>query len=365
MKRIAKLMCLIALVALVGTACKKQEEKRTFTASLGDGEWKTDEKLYLEGRKMWFEENDQVILCNVDYDDPEASCSDLFYAEADGVSTTFAPVNGSTTLNNVKLDAFFAYYPGGVGPDGVTPMASFDWDGTSGEIYHPEHQPNYGCFKLLPRQDYRTISGNVYIPKYTLYAAAKDETATKWEDTHFNFSPIGGIFNMKFFHTKQYCNEIWVDSIQLTDPQRNLVGNVYLRIDRVDPITLEQLILNYNPNSQLYLNDLEDYIRYVGYRVPGIHEGNTDLSHTLTLNCLTPETPTGVKVSLDKNNPTQFVLGVRPAAFYAGLTIDMWFHDENGTPHHYQKSTTTNCLVKPNYVTSLATLKVANTNILN
>lgn len=360
MKRIAKLMCLIALVALVGTSCKKQEEKLSFTASLGDGEWKTDDKLYLIDKKMWFEELDQVMLCNVDYDDPEASSMGRFYATADGIQTTFLPVGGSTTLDNGKLDAFFAYYPGEEG------MCSFDFEGTTNEHYHQgETYYNYGCFRLAPVQEYRTVASGTAVPKKALYAAAKDENTSTWQGAHFSFSPIGGLLRLKFYNPTTSV----VKSIKVTDPNLNLVGNVYLCIDKVDPYALEQLLLNYNPDSDLYKARLAAYCHEIGYRVPGHNEGpngdldlNPELSHELTLNCDNDENPGGVTIGTTKNTATEFVFGVRPAAFYNGIIIDV-VYETAGVEHHYHiDATGTNLMIKPAYVKKISALQLTPNN---
>lgn len=355
MKRIAKLMCLIALVALVGTSCKKQEAKLTFTATMGDGEWKTEDKLYLaDNKKMWFEVGDQVMLCNVDYDDPTQSTSGRFEALEEGMSTTFGPVGGTTTLDNGKLDAFFAYYPGEEG------MCSFDFEGTSGEIYHPETYYNYGCFKLAPVQEYRTVANGTAVPKKALFAAAKDETASTWQGAHFSFTPIGGLLRLKF-----YGSGVTVKSVKVEDPSRNLVGDVYLCIDKVDPFEMEQMLLNYNPDSQIYLNTLAAYCKKIGYRVPGHNEGenhdvdlNPDLSHVLTLNCVNADFPSGVAIGTSSSTATEFVLGVRPAAFYKGMILDV-VYEKGGSEHtlHIDASGQ-NLMIKPGTIKKISAIQL-------
>jgi hypothetical protein len=362
----------VALVALVGVSCKKQEEQRTFTATLGSGEWIDDyadggEKLYLtDQRKLWFEAGDQVVLASVDYDDPSRSGWNRFEATEAGVTTHFTLCEGETLDPNLtgKRDAFFAYYPGDAG------MVTFNWDstgyGTTPEIYNHETYPNYGRFTLDTVQQYRSIAGVTAIPARALYAAAKDETATTWSNTNFNFAMIGGLLDLSFYNPLEAggFDTMYVQRIVVTDTMLHLTGDVYMRIDRVDPGRLEQLILYYNHDDVNYMRQLQQYIDYVGYRVPGIHEGNLGLRHSLTLDC-TAENPEGVLLNTTKAEANHFVFGVRPAAFCKGLIIDVYFKDKEGNEHHYQNGTSVNNMIKPSHRLIFSPLKIKKAYLVN
>jgi len=354
MKRIAKMMCLLALVALVGTSCKKQEERISFKATLGELEFESEDKLYLVGKKFWFQAGDQVRMFNVQKEVFGQSSMGLFEANAEGLTTDFVPVGSETDMDVNRKDVFFAYFPG------ESQMVSPFMD-NSGEIYGQYGQghqvPNYVKFTLENTQTYRTVGAEdaIAIPERALYAAAKNESAANINGADFTFDLIGGVLTLKFYNNTS-VDSLFVDQITVRDKDRFLTGDVWMRIDRVDPAHLARLFKLYNPESQSYMRELANYIEYVGYRVPGLDEGNTNLSNTITLNC------PSVKLGKTKETATQFVLGVRPLGLAKGMVIDVYMNDGNGSTYHYQKDTNVDCTIAPAMIRNISPLKMTNTN---
>lgn len=352
MNKIAKLMCLVAFVALIGTSCKKQEEKVWFSATLP--ELQSEDKLYLVGKKLWFEVGDQVRMFNVKNEVYGQSDMAIFAAKTEGLTTTFEYVSGDITPT--RKDAFFAYFPGEA-------AAVTDFMDNSGEQYGQYgegHQvPNYVCFKLQPKQEYRVLpSGDLAIPAMSLYCAAKNETAGNITGADFTFDYIGGVLSLKFYNNG-VAPELYMDSIKVTDKRYFLCGNVFMRIDRVDPAKLARLFNLYDLNSMHYMQELNQYVEYVGYRVPGYdegHTGNAELSTTLTLTC------PSVKLGKTKADATPFIMGIRPLALLQGFTIDAYLNDGNGAVYHYYKTTDANCKVEPGMVRSISALKMTTSN---
>ena len=354
MKRIAKMMCLVALVALVGTSCKKQEERISFKATLGELE--SEDKLYLVGKKFWFQAGDQVRMFNVQKEVFGQSSMGLFEANAEGLTTDFVPVGGSTEMTPQKKDVFFAYFPGE--EDMVSPFMD-----NNGEIYGQYgtgHQvPNYVKFTLKNEQDYRTVGveNAVAIPAQALYAAAKNESAANINGADFTFDLIGGVLTLKFYNNTS-VDSLFVDSIRVKDKDRFLTGDVWMRVDRVDPAHLARLFKLYNPESQSYMRELANYIEYVGYRVPGYHEGNTNLSESIKLNC------PSVLLGKTKETATQFVLGVRPLGLAKGMVIDVYMNDGHNGTYHYQKDTNVDCTIAPAMIRNINPLKITDATLI-
>lgn len=307
MKRITKLMCLVALLVMVGTSCKKSETKQVFTGTLQDFRVESvdldDSKTYIEGTTPMFEIGDKVMLFNLNYSNPTASQAALYQATASGHSTSFEPVEEG--ISNANQGAFFAYYPG----DHCYPALS--------------STENRAYFKLDTIQYYRTIGSSPVMPEHAMFGASRDADAANIGDAEFTFYQVGGVMNLKLYHADGKS----VKSIVVEDKYFHLTGFVSMRVDKVNPIVLTGLLENYDINNPASMSEVDSYIHTVGYHAyqanPHVAEaGYFDPKMTVTLDC-----GAGVPIGTTKATATNFYIGVRPLAFAYGFTITVNYTD--------------------------------------
>lgn len=335
MNKFAKLMCLVAVLAVVGTSCKKKEEAVTCTASFAELQYEEgDAKSYYVGTRLQWETTDRVVIFNTDNTDNVFE--GVYRPTGNGNNVSLTPVGGGLEQTN-SLGAFYAFYPANV-VDGGYQAGSATPDG--------EHVT--ARFLLPKEQQYRTVNGQPVIPTNGLACAAKDASASKLSNAHFNILPICGVLDFKFYTPVAGKK---VDYITVEDKHFNTTGYVDLYIDMIDSEDLTRWINNFSL-EQSYLTQLAQYKEEIGYYIPELAE-NPDLGNMVTLQC------GGVNLSTNKNNPTHFYVAMRPAACYSGMRVKIYFTD--GTYANAINSTYNN-MIKPNHVKAIPTVAVTPIN---
>lgn len=301
MKRVIRCFCMIALVALAFTSCKKQEQKSNVmivTQQLVD-ENVDENRAYFDptSLKIMFEEGDVVMIFNIDNEVPTHSHCAQYEAIQEGNYVTMQNCGTGEVAEDI-LDAYYAFYPGG--RDNIrTEMAG-------GE--------NKSMFYVAPTQEYRPDR----VPLEAMYMAAKvDNVAhlheTENPETAFYFRNICGVYDMMLFDPN---GPTVVKEIKITDNSFDLSGWVELIIPEVDPVEMQSLFNNYDPNNTAYMQSLAQYLNRVGYNV-------TEQGNTLTLTM--PEE--GVQIGTTQATCTHFYMVLRPLALTHGYTIDITFAD--------------------------------------
>lgn len=301
MKRVIRCFCMIALVALAFTSCKKQEQKSNVmivTQQLVD-ENVDENRAYYDptSLKIMFEEGDVVMIFNIDNEVPTHSHCAQYEALQEGNYVTMQNCGTGEVAEDI-LDAYYAFYPGG--RDNIrTEMAG-------GE--------NKSMFYVAPTQEYRPDR----VPLEAMYMAAKvDNVAhlheTENPETAFYFRNICGVYDMMLFDPN---GPTVVKEIKITDNSFDLSGWVELIIPEVDPVEMQSLFNNYDPNNTAYMQSLAQYLNRVGYNV-------TEQGNTLTLTM--PEE--GVQIGTTQATCTHFYMVLRPLALTHGYTIDITFAD--------------------------------------
>lgn len=301
MKRVIRCFCMIALVALAFTSCKKQEQKSNVmivTQQLVD-ENVDENRAYFDptSLKIMFEEGDVVMIFNIDNEVPTHSHCAQYEAIQEGNYVTMQNCGTGEVAEDI-LDAYYAFYPGG--RDNIrTEMAG-------GE--------NKSMFYVAPTQEYRPDR----VPLEAMYMAAKvDNVAhlheTENPETAFYFRNICGVYDMMLFDPN---GPTVVKEIKITDNSFDLSGWVELIIPEVDPVEMQSLFNNYDPNNTAYMQSLAQYLNRVGYNV-------TEQGNTLTLTM--PEE--GVQIGTTQATCTHFYMVLRPLALTHGYTIDIKFAD--------------------------------------
>lgn len=301
MKRVIRCFCMIALVALAFTSCKKQEQKSNVmivTQQLVD-ENVDENRAYFDptSLKIMFEEGDVVMIFNIDNEVPTHSHCAQYEAIQEGNYVTMQNCGTGEVAEDI-LDAYYAFYPGG--RDNIrTEMAG-------GE--------NKSMFYVAPTQEYRPDR----VPLEAMYMAAKvDNVAhlheTENPETAFYFRNICGVYDMMLFDPN---GPTVVKEITITDNNFDLSGWVELIIPEVDPVEMQSLFNNYDPDNTAYMQTLAQYLNRVGYNV-------TEKGNTLTLTM--PEE--GVQIGTTQATATHFYMVLRPLALTNGYTIDIKFAD--------------------------------------
>ena len=323
MNKFAKVMCMIAVVALTFTACKKKEETANSFMFHGDteqfivenGDGSDFEKVSIdENNRLQFEAGDEIAIFNMKSVVTESYWK-IFTVQTDGSWTTTGGSMGNTD------GCFYAFYPA----QSVQSTTFLDND-------------TRVTFNLQNTQEYAVDgNGRVRIPNNSLYAAAKDETHTQINDAYFSFKNICGILSLKFYSPSGKT----VTSIEVTDAMFNLVGDFTLKIDEVEPTTMTTLFRSYS-DDPTYQSQLAAYLGVLGYST-----NNTD--NKITLSC-----GNGVQLGTTKAEATQFYIVMRPLALLNGCTIKVNF--SNGTSKTI--TSTKNNMISPNVIKNIAAVSV-------
>lgn len=287
-------MGMIALVALVFSSCKKNEETAAMFYGTVEGLVEEEpERAYINGSLINFELGDRVMMYNINKTDASLSGYALYTATETGMVVTCSDPSGM--IGNARQDAFFAYYPGDYVSNAYLAM------------------DNQGMFYIPNTQTYRELDGTAVVPAKALAMASKDAKNTQINNAHFTFQQIMGVVRLKLTD----ANNRTVKSIVYEDNAMNVTGRVHMKIHEVDPTVMKSLFEQYttlgNPPAAL-----TDYIERVGYMVdstPDYPKGNT-----ITLDC-------GEGVQLG-STVKPFYIVLRPLAMLGGCTITVNF--DNG-----------------------------------
>jgi hypothetical protein len=319
---------MMAVVALAFSACKKQEtntDSMVFNHSMEQFVMVNDEnefeKVYLDNsNNIAYEKNDRLMLFDIRNDATKSEA--VLYELAMNTSNQYylTPVSGSfTNTSNAGLGDYYAFYPG----DNV--------DVTN------IHNENRVTFTLDTEQTYRpNTSDGTMIPHDALYIAAKAEQH-ELANAIFGCRNICGILALNFWSPSGKK----VSSIQVTDNAFNIVGDVELKVDEVDPDYMSSLFSRYSEDAT-YQSELADYLNTLGYNATG--------TKTVTLNCGSE----GVALGQTKAAATRFYIVMRPLALLKGCEIKINFV---GGGSKTIKSTKNN-VIKPNTIRNMTATNV-------
>ena len=296
MKKVFRCMCMIALVALVFTSCKKEEEKTTIHVISQDLVEADDvDRAYIDMndqfRHIIFEEGDMCMIYNISVETPgpEYSHSATYEAVTTGNNVQFVNC-GWGSVGHRMDDAFYAYYP--AGPSYIRDRL--------------DEGNNVNEFYVKPTQNYRTVDGEPAIPDKAMYMAAKVADANKVADADFYFKNICGVFAFKLWDANGIAN---VTQVQVYDLNMDLSGWVELVIPEVDPDEMISLFNNYSADPA-YLVELGQYLERVGYHA-------SETGNHITLNM--PDG--GVQIGNTKATASQFYMILRPLAMSQGAHV--------------------------------------------
>ena len=320
MKKVIRCLCMIALVALTVTSCKKNETKTTFTARtqklVYEGE--TNRAFIGDDEYVHFETGDVCMVYNINNTNPSRSHCATYEALETGSVVTFQNC-GLGEIAGEKMDAFYAYYPGGYGKM---------WT----ELGQGENKTK---FTIDPEQDYRkdATSGQLLTPLHDFPMFAKVDNVAQLGDADFDFMNIFGVLQLQLFDPN---GPTVVKKIEITDNTFALTGQVEVNIPAFGNNYDEFIsaVDNYNSNP----NQWNAWKNSVGLNM-------TNQGNTITLNL--PEE--GVQIGTTQATSTSFEIVLRPLALSQGCSIKLTFADGSyktiDLVHNY--------MIKPNFVRPL------------
>lgn len=328
MKKITKCMCMMGVVALAFTSCKKKEDSQAFAFNHSIEQLVSDEgsleKAYVDDNFTFqFEVNDHVELFNIGDNTGLSSSCGLYKVNS---SMLLEPTGTGGAAMPTTAGNFYAFYPG----DNVTAGSEF-------------YNENQATFRLDPTQTCQVnADGKPMVPAGALYMAAKDETATSLSQSFFNFKNICGVLSPKFYSPSGKT----VESIEITDNTFNLVGDVTLKIHEVEPVYMTTLFRNYN-DSPAYMSELNAYKSLLGYQISG------DVRKTVVLDC-SQVAGGGVQLGQTKAEATRFFIVLRPLALLNGCDIKINFTDSTSKTIHSTKDNR----ISPNIIKNISAVNV-------
>lgn len=316
MNKFAKIMCMIAVVALAFTSCKKQENEKAVIRNVTTQEFvdvyegEDGAKAYIDGNRMKFEPGDMFELISYGYNSVGSTKNGhntyKYYVEPGDEYWDVEPLTASYIDNIAGADSWYGFYP-------ARNLTSID--------LRNDHAR--ATFTLSDTQTYRP--GNI-VPENALYMACKDATHKNLSTIQLDFQNICGIMCLQLYSSTGMRK---VRSIEITDHAFNIVGDVSCNIDQIVSGTLQSWCENYEysdaNNAQLY-HDLQTHFGY---------ESGNNAKRTITLDC--SNGGNGVALGTDAASATKFYIVMRPLALIKGVDITVKFTSgpdwEISSPH--------------------------------
>lgn len=300
MKRILKGACIVAMVALAFTSCKKKDNATlSFVATTEDIEVVNDDRVYINPQnQLAFEQGEQVVLYNITEDDNVTPYSyyGVYTARTTGPRVLFDYQSGPLVDHPEMADAFFGIYPGQRVNNAFLA------------------QGNYGVFNIPNVQTYREINGAAALPERSWAMAGKHTDIASIEDEfYFNFQNLMGALGLWL---KTNGEEKVVTSIVYEDKLFHVAGDVHMKIHKVDPTEMMWLFNDYDPTftNTEFVSRFNAFKTSTGYFVDGDQYGKT-----ITLDC-----GEGVVINGTRK---PFYIALRPLASMGGRKITVNFAD--------------------------------------
>ena len=302
MKRIVRTLCLVAMVALVATSCKKKEEAVKFELTLAEttgfevGPSLDGEKAYLDpydGYKFKWNEGDAVMVYNLSKTSPAESVCGLYLGEQGcqgKQQTTFSGV----PLGAKKDAGFFIFY--------------------NPEKAHADLQNNRETFTVAATQTYNPT---YLMDPTTLVMASEGEVV----DDIIVRSTLKHIFGFLNVAIADNVGSKKVSKIVVRDAMWNLTGDLDLILTEVNESAFTTLVnqLATTGNTDAYKEALGAYLTQLGYHAHG------ERTKEITLECN--------NFALPWRQWQYFFIPLRPGALYEGFTVEIYLQgDAEGQP---------------------------------
>jgi len=329
MKKILRGVCMLAVVALAFTSCKKNNEQKegirfsgvteAFVVNTFD-----EDRAYIGtngNTNTFFEVNDQIMVYNLNSDDATHTNYGIYWTDKAGHRVDWYYSSGTVINHNPTETALFAFYPAEIVNNARL------WEGE-----------NEAMFEIVDHQEYRKYGNQVVLPKTTLAMAAADTVAAGVDEKEFQFRNIMGGLWLRLTDTQART----ITSIVYEDNTFNVTGRVHLKIDKVNPDVLLSLLNNYGQPGNA--EALAAYISESGYFVDDAHAALK--GKVITLDC-------GEGVQLSANSAKDFLITLRPLAMYDGCKITFNFAEGEPLVYNFAGGTPQQRMIRPNNFTRL------------
>jgi len=329
MKKILRGVCMLAVVALAFTSCKKNNEQKegirfsgvteAFVVNTFD-----EDRAYIGtngNTNTFFEVNDQIMVYNLNSDDATHTNYGIYWTDKAGHRVDWYYSSGTVINHNPTETALFAFYPAEIVNNARL------WEGE-----------NEAMFEIVNHQEYRKYGNQVVLPKTTLAMAAADTVAAGVDEKEFQFRNIMGGLWLRLTDTQART----ITSIVYEDNTFNVTGRVHLKIDKVNPDVLLSLLNNYGQPGNA--EALAAYISESGYFVDDAHAALK--GKVITLDC-------GEGVQLSANSAKDFLITLRPLAMFDGCKITFNFAEGEPLVYNFAGGTPQQRMIRPNHFTRL------------
>lgn len=304
MKRIFSTVCLIALVALVATSCKKKTDEVSslhFTLEEVKGfEADDDTKGYIDidDLQMKWNEGDCIMVYNIDDDDYLQSVAEEWVADEGSEGKIGTQFHGVAV--GEMIDMYYFFYPASK---------------ASGNL----QQGNRETFTVEQHQTYNEKLGSNgkpmrFDPNSLVLACLVDGPLYQHS---YTLNHIFGFLNVKL---KGNLTGKYVEKVEVTDNMWNLWGTMSLNISQsISPATFNEYMQNLIDSNgtgdayETYLANMSSYLQSIGYIAQGVGK-------TIILDCGHANGGNGVAAET-KN----FFIALRPGALYKGFTVKVTF----------------------------------------
>lgn len=316
-KKIIYAVCMMGLVALVATSCKKKEEATTFIGQIecledGGTFGDDDNRAYMHPSSLavYWEVDDEIKVYNINEDDYEQTITQIY--TVDQTNMTHSTISGDPVGTNT---VFYAFYPAEMCKTG-------------------EHllEGNLEVFELSDEQPLATPGGAWTFCGTSLPMAAKCEDLTA-----FTFKSVFGFARFRLT-AEGSGNDTWrIAGLKVVDNHFNLSGQVTLKPHKIDTKRLGDIMTAFKGGAEL--TDIYDYNNYVlshtgdglGYSAQG--GGNYVICSLLE------RAGGGLEVSALNNQWVDVLVSLRPGALAYGFKLYVYVY-----PASQQKPTSlTDC----------------------
>jgi hypothetical protein len=322
MKKIVRTLCLVAMVALVATSCKKKEENANVTVALEETTG-FEAGPSIDGSKAWIDvfngsvfrwnEHDQVAFYNLSSNPANSTCTVL--TAIDGSEGQMRTKFTGPAIGPAQEIGYFVFYqPEKAGAVKGNPLGA----------------DNRETFTVPATQDYN--------PQYMIDPKSMVMACSTPTATNFSLSHIFGFLNIGIYNSTG-TSDVEVDYITVEDKANYLAGNVNLKLGEVNPTELNFMLnrlVQYGENDPNYQAAYTDYIiNTLGYNV--IRQ-----SQTITLNC---------DAKLNKSGYTYFFISLRPGALRHAFTVTI--HYKDGTTYSHEFNNPSEYIIKPGHFSNI------------
>jgi hypothetical protein len=308
-KKIIYAVCMMGLIAVVATSCKKKEETATYAAQIecleDGGVFGVEERAYMDPSTftVYWNTGDEIKVYNIK-DNYLQTITEIY--TVDQGNTTSSHVTGASVGTN---SVFYAFYPASMCKTG-------------------EHllEGNYEVFELSDEQPLATPGGAWTFCNTSLPMAAKCV-----DHKTFDFKNIFGVARFRLTASGTDQGGTWrIAGLKVVDNHFHLSGQVTLKPHKLNSDKLTQIMSAFKGGADL--NNIGLYNSYVlshtgdglGYSAQG--GGN------YVIYSLLDRPGGGLEVSAANNQSVDILVSLRPGALAYGFKLYVYVYQGLNVP---------------------------------